>query len=356
MSRPNTQDIDLRAVFMRNWSTIDERGEMHSGSGGAMGCDWLRDWHDVQRVCRHLGNIPVELIDLSRDYWVHVFEPALGQWSDGTTPNPDVECNRSIKFGALMDRVLGAQPREHSWLATGHYARLIRRDGYTMIARAADATKDQSFFLSSVPSSRLAHSVFPLGLMHKHETRALARKWALPTAENSESMGLCFVGERGAGAHAFARFLDGYVEGGAGDMITPDGTVVGTHCGLHTYTIGQRARLAGHTERFYVARKDPASRRITVVPGNTHPLLLCTALHVSTFHWTADVAHPPQLLAQVRYRTPPSPCTVKQHGAAGVAVRFDPPVAAVSPGQTIALYDGDVCLGSGTIDRVDTLA
>ena len=153
MSRPNTQDIDLRAVFMRNWSTIDERGEMHSGSGGAMGCDWLRDWHDVQRVCRHLGNIPVELIDLSRDYWVHVFEPALGQWSDGTTPNPDVECNRSIKFGALMDRVLGAQPREHSWLATGHYARLIRRDGYTMIARAADATKDQSFFLSSVPSS-----------------------------------------------------------------------------------------------------------------------------------------------------------------------------------------------------------
>ena len=262
----------MRAVFMRNWSTIDERGEMHSGSGGAMGCDWLRDWHDVQRVCRHLGNIPVELIDLSRDYWVHVFEPALGQWSDGTTPNPDVECNRSIKFGALMDRVLGAQPREHSWLATGHYARLIRRDGYTMIARAADATKDQSFFLSSVPSSRLAHSVFPLGLMHKHETRALARKWALPTAENSESMGLCFVGERGAGAHAFARFLDGYVEGGAGDMITPDGTVVGTHCGLHTYTIGQRARLAGHTERFYVARKDPASRRITVVPGKTHPL------------------------------------------------------------------------------------
>lgn len=149
---------------MRNWSTLDERGSMQAGSGGAMGCDWQREWRDVQAVCRHLGRIPVDMIDLSQAYWLQVFEPALEQWTEGTTPNPDVECNRyvtssltasSIKFGALMDRILG--PSLDGWLATGHYAQRTMYEGRTLLQRGRDPTKDQSFFLSSVPPSRLTH-------------------------------------------------------------------------------------------------------------------------------------------------------------------------------------------------------
>lgn len=346
---------------MRNWSTADEHGIMHGGSGGAMGCDWQREWHDVQAVCRHLGGMQVEMIDLSRDYWVHVFEPALGQWSDGTTPNPDVECNKFIKFGALMDRVVPKSLIRPTWLATGHYARIAPRVEHTQIypvvRRAADPMKDQSFFLSSVSSSRLDRSLFPLGDMHKSDVRSLARSLALPTCEKSESMGLCFVGERGSGAHAFARFLDQYVANEAGAFVTPEGQYLGMHRGLHTLTIGQRARISGKPQRYYVARKDPVTRQIIVVPSKSHPMLQCTSLQSRVFSWVTGVpVLDTQLLAQVRYRQNAVPCFVRAHGLDGVHVEFTTSVEAVSPGQTVVLYDGELCLGSGTIDHVQTMA
>lgn len=348
-------DVNLRAVYMRNWSTLDESGSMAPGSGGASGCEWQKEWEDVQRVCRHLGGIPVELVNLSREYWVDVFEPALGQWADGVTPNPDVECNRSIKFGALLERI------HTPWLATGHYARIERSAdrASACLRRAVDASKDQSYYLSSVREDALIRSIFPLGGLLKHSVRELARKHALPTAEKDESMGLCFVGERG-GKRGFARFLDGYVEASPGDICMPDGQVIGRHSGLHSYTVGQRARVSGLAERYFVARKDPQSNTIIVVPGSTHPMLECTSLSSQSFSWisrhgAASLASANNLAAQVRYRQAPVPCQVTSDGER-VTVTARAPVYAVTQGQYVALYDKDICLGSGIIDQVQTRA
>lgn len=348
------QDYDVRGVYMRNWSTADEMGSMQGGSGGVMGCAWQKEWQDVQAVAQQLG-MRVDMIDLSRDYWHHVFEPALEQWTDGTTPNPDVACNRSIKFGALLDAI------KAPWLATGHYARIgTRHEGHTafpVVQRAIDTSKDQSFFLSSVPSTRLTRSLFPLGELYKTDVRRIARAFQLPTSNKDESMGLCFVGERGSGAHAFARFLDQYVVSEPGDFVTPDGHILGRHRGLHTLTIGQRARIAGEPQRYYVARKEAATRRIIVVPSKTHPMLQCTSLTTSSFAWATGVPvlHT-QLLAQVRYRQAAVPCFVRESLGGGVHISFAPSVEAVAPGQSVALYDADTCLGSGTIEHVQTMA
>ncbi|PKI82562.1 hypothetical protein MVES_003373 [Malassezia vespertilionis] len=270
------EDVDLRAVYMRNWSSLDESGAMQPGSGGAMGCAWQEEWNDVQNVCKHLGNIPVELVDLSREYWHDVFAPALAQWSDGATPNPDVACNRSIKFGTLMERM---RIGPNAWLATGHYARIAWRADAEMhssayIRRALDASKDQSYYLSSVPSERVA----------------------------------------------------------------------------------QRARVSGCKERYFVARKHLDTNAITVVPRATHPMLQCSALETEPFVWAASAPSLPcALQAQVRYRQAAETCKVYAAGH-GVRVEFATPVLAVAPGQVVALYDGDLCLGSGVIGRVDTLA
>ncbi|WFD24996.1 tRNA-5-taurinomethyluridine 2-sulfurtransferase [Malassezia equina] len=353
---------------------MDETGSMQAGSGGAMGCDWQREWHDVQAVCRHLGHIPVEMIDLSREYWLHVFEPALELWHDGSTPNPDVECNRyvdahqlrSIKFGALRDRLQSQHP---GWLATGHYAQIAwRRDDqgqlYPLIQRAVDRLKDQSFFLSSVPSERLTQvrrlsdheTLFPLGTYVKADVRRLAREMNLPTADKDESMGLCFVGERGSSAHAFARFLDNYVTSEPGDFVTPDGRVVGRHPGLYTLTIGQRARIPSLPQRYFVAKKDVAQRRIVVVPDKTHPLLQCAFLHSRSFVWAHHLPRwDATLQAQIRYRQDAEPCRVTPLADGGVQVAFPQGITAVSPGQTVVVYEGDLCVGSGTIDHVHTM-
>lgn len=342
-------DVDLRAVYMRNWSMLDERGQD--------GCAWQKEWEDVQRVCRHLGGIPVDLVNLSREYWTDVFEPALGQWADGVTPNPDIECNRAIKFGALLERI------RTPLLATGHYARIERAsvdgEARARLRRAADASKDQSYYLSAVGEDALLRSVFPLGELHKRDVRALARAHALPTAEKSESMGLCFVGERG-GRRGFARFLGEYVEGAPGDIRLADGRVIGRHAGLHTYTVGQRARVSGLSTRFFVARKCTATNSITVVPGYTHPMLECVALAADEFAWipregARALAGASQLLAQVRYRQAPVRCRAEALGKR-VTVYMEEPVHAVTHGQSVALYDGDTCLGSGVIDRVQTRA
>ncbi|WFD08440.1 tRNA-5-taurinomethyluridine 2-sulfurtransferase [Malassezia vespertilionis] len=352
------EDVDLRAVYMRNWSSLDESGAMQPGSGGAMGCAWQEEWNDVQNVCKHLGNIPVELVDLSREYWHDVFAPALAQWSDGATPNPDVACNRSIKFGTLMERM---RIGPNAWLATGHYARIAWRADAEMhssayIRRALDASKDQSYYLSSVPSERVAQSIFPLGDLTKAHVRNMARAFALPTAERRESMGLCFVGERGKSTHGFARFLGGYVEGTAGPLLDEHGDYIGKHDGLHTFTIGQRARVSGCKERYFVARKHLDTNAITVVPRATHPMLQCSALETEPFVWAASAPSLPcALQAQVRYRQAAETCKVYAAGH-GVRVEFATPVLAVAPGQVVALYDGDLCLGSGVIGRVDTLA
>lgn len=229
-----------------------------------------------------------------------------------------------------------------------------------------DRTKDQSYYLSSVSEDRLRQSIFPLGAMLKQDVRALARRHALPTAERDESMGICFIGERGKfstflGAYGERFFLttDDYVEGSEGEIVSPEGTALGRHNGLHHYTIGQRARIGGLLERFFVAHKDVIGNRLVIAPGDTHPLLQCTALSTSTFHWipedgAACLHGATQLAAQVRSQAGAAPCRAEPVNGA-VRVVFDDPVTAVSPGQVVALYDRDVCLGSGEILHTETV-
>lgn len=371
--------FDLSAVFMRNWNELDESGQFEPGSGGASGCTWQRDWDDVQAVCRHLGNIPVRMIDLSKEYWTQVFEPALDDWRQGTTPNPDVSCNREIKFGALMDRLIPAsRGGSKSWLATGHYAHVAWSGqggdaARPMLMRAKDRTKDQTYYLSSVGEDKLAHAHFPLAHLLKSEVRDLAKKYELPTAERRESMGICFIGTRGSdGAKAvsntqgFSTFLNGYIASAPGEMVDEAGQVVSTHGGLHTLTVGQGARIRGATSKYYVARKDIPNNRIVVVQGKDHPMLQCRRLYVRDVEWIWREP-PPELkdgglgsvalLAQVRHRQMETECLVSRgkDGKGGYVVEFAEPVLAVAPGQVLGLWRRDWCLGSAVIDSVDTV-
>lgn len=374
--------FDLEAVFMRNWNELDESGTMEPGSGGATGCTWQRDWHDVQAVCRHLGNLPVKMVDLSREYWTQVFEPALDDWRQGTTPNPDVSCNREIKFGALMDRLLPLcgenSGGRKSWLATGHYAHVAwneQADGPArpMLMRAKDRTKDQTYYLSSVVEDRLAHAHFPLSHLLKSQVRELAKKHSLPTAERRESMGICFVGTRGSdgskgvsNTQGFSTFLNGYITSPPGEIVDEHGQVVSTHRGLHTLTVGQGARICGATSKYYVAKKDIVNNRIVVVQGKQHPMLLCRRLYVKDIEWIwrepppelkGDGVGEVSLLAQVRHRQVETECVVSrvEDGRNGYVVEFPEPVLAVAPGQVLGLWRGDWCLGSAVIQSVDTV-
>ena len=376
--------FELQAVFMRNWNELDEAGRMQPGSGGASGCTWQRDWEDVQSVCRHLGNIPVRMVDLSREYWTQVFEPALDDWSHGTTPNPDVSCNREIKFGALMDRVLptipttgGEEGGKKSWLATGHYADVewteIDQKPRPRLMRAKDRTKDQSYYLSSVAEDRLAHAHFPLAHLLKSQVRELAQRFNLPTAARKESMGICFIGTRGSDGQSisntqgFSSFLNGYIASAPGDIVDAEtNAVVSTHQGLHTLTVGQGARIRGASSKYYVANKDLHNNRILVVQGKTHPMLMCSRLHVANVEWIwkeepVELAErgggSVRLLAQVRHRQVESVCTVSraEGGKGGYVVEFEQPVLAVAPGQVLGLWRDDWCLGSAVIQSVETV-
>ncbi|KAG6809150.1 hypothetical protein H0H92_001400 [Tricholoma furcatifolium] len=231
------QDYDLSAVFMRNWDTRDE-------SGTDKGCEWEKDWEDVQRVCRVL-DIPCKMIDLSREYWNRVFEPSLRQWEDGVTPNPDILCNREIKFGALL---------EHLPIASSPSLTLVK---YT--------TKDQTYFLAGISEQGLDRACFPLGNLLKTKVRELARRYRLPTAERRESMGICFVGKKSK----FGDFISSYIPPNPGPIIdVSTGSILATHQGLWNYTIGQGARLPGMKEKAFVVRKDVDKNAVYIAPGS----------------------------------------------------------------------------------------
>ncbi|KAI0636560.1 SIT4 phosphatase-associated protein-domain-containing protein [Trametes polyzona] len=349
------QDYDLSAVFMRNWDTRDE-------SGTDSGCEWKKDWEDVQRVCRML-DIPCEMVDLSREYWTRVFEPALEMWESGETPNPDVWCNREVKYGALVDRLI----RKDAWLATGHYAdktwarpplNLSNLFAYDKIPprpqlrRPADRTKDQTYYLSAIPEASLAQTLFPLAPYKKTEVREMAQKWGLPTAEREESMGICFVGEK----RRFDDFIAQYIPSKPGPIIDmTNGKTVGKHDGLFTFTIGQNARIKGMPQKMIVARKDAKANAIYVVPGSTHPALYSSSMIVDKWKWIWADTPPPGvdsskgLLAQVqyRYRMLDVPCRVYQQGDGRVKIDFRRPQLSVAPGQVAAIWKNDWCLGFG---------
>ncbi len=333
------QGHDVCALFMKNWEEDDRAGY----------CAAAEDLGYAERVCERLG-IPLHTVNFSAEYWDGVFEPFLADYAQGRTPNPDVLCNREIKFRAFLDHAL-----EHvggDAVATGHYAR-VRRDGnrYRLL-KGVDPHKDQSYFLHAVDQSALARARFPVGELTKTQVRALARKAGLAPHDRRDSTGICFIGER-----PFREFLKQYLAPRPGDIESVDGALIGRHEGLMYYTLGQRRGLGigGRRGRegapWYVAGKDAARNVLVVAQGHDHARLYSRGLRAGDVHWVAGEppALPLRCRAKVRYRQPDQACRVLPAGDDAVRVEFDQPQWAVTPGQFVVLYQGEECLGGGVI-------
>ncbi|WP_423189624.1 tRNA 2-thiouridine(34) synthase MnmA [Alkalibacterium sp. f15] len=335
------QGYDVIGVFMKNWDDTDENGV----------CTATEDYKDVALVANKIG-IPYYSINFEKEYWDKVFQYFLDEYKKGRTPNPDVMCNKEIKFKAFLDYAisLGAE-----YVATGHYARVKRdEDGTTHMLRGIDANKDQTYFLNRLSQEQLSKVMFPIGEMDKSEVRKIAEEAGLATAKKKDSTGICFIGEKD-----FKEFLMNYLPAQPGNMVAEDGEIMGQHDGLMYYTIGQRKGLGiGGTgqsnEPWFVIGKNLKNNELIVGQGFTHPNLYATRLEASEFTFTIDKDFPEtfKCTAKFRYRQKDVGVTVHLNKEDNTAVvEFDEPARAITPGQAIVLYDGDECLGGGTIDR-----
>jgi len=329
---------DVQALHMTNWE--DDDGY----------CTAAADLQDARRVCEQL-EIPLHHVNFAKQYRDQVFEYFLSEYRVGRTPNPDVLCNREIKFGVFRDyaKRLGGE-----LLATGHYARSAIVDGTGALFKGKDPNKDQSYFLHAVSAEALAETLFPLGNKLKSEVREIARDYGLAVYDKKDSTGICFIGER-----PFREFLATYLPASPGPMRTPDGTVVGEHQGLMYYTMGQRhglgigGRRDSGEEPWYVVAKEVAENALIVAQGE-HDLLFTRCIQAEDPSW---IGRPPAGLetgvrckAKIRYRQPDQDCDVRLLGN-GLEVRFDVQQKAATPGQFVVFYDGDRCLGGAVINR-----
>ncbi|CAM4133114.1 tRNA 2-thiouridine(34) synthase MnmA [Paenibacillus alkaliterrae] len=338
------QGYDVIGIFMKNWDDTDEFGH----------CTAEEDSEDVRRVCDQIG-IPYYTVNFERQYYDKVFTYFLDEYKRGRTPNPDVMCNREIKFGDFLQRALelGAD-----YLATGHYARVERTpEGETKLLRGVDSNKDQTYFLSALNQKQLAKAMFPIGHLPKPEVRRIAEEAGLYTAKKKDSTGVCFIGERN-----FKTFLSGYLPAQSGDMIDiRSGEKKGRHDGLMYYTLGQRQGLgiggSGSGEPWFVAEKDLERNLLYVVQGEQHPSLYSVSLTATGMNWIvpSSYAGPLRCTAKFRYRQQDQGVTVTMMEDGSAHIVFDKPQKAVTPGQAVVLYDGDICLGGGTIDTVQKI-
>jgi len=334
------QGFDVSGVFMKNWDEDD----------GTEYCTALADLADAQEVCDRL-RIPLGTVNFASEYWDHVFEIFLLEYAAGRTPNPDILCNKEIKFRVFLEyaRDLGAD-----LIATGHYARVEVLGGGYRLLKGVDPNKDQSYFLYSLGQNQLARTLFPIGGMEKSEVRRIAAKAGFANARKKDSTGICFIGER-----RFREFLQRYLPARPGEMQTPDGESVGRHDGLMYYTLGQRQGLGiggvqGATqEPWYVLRKDLERNVLIVGQGQSHRLLLSNALEAGTLDWVNNkpLATPLRCAAKTRYRQPDQACVVEPIGSGRCRVTFDQPQRAVTPGQSVVFYQGEECLGGGVIEQ-----
>lgn len=332
---------DVQALHMTNWQ--DDDGY----------CTAAADLQDARRICDRL-DITLHHVNFSREYRDQVFSHFLDEYRAGRTPNPDILCNREIKFGVFLDH---AKRLGGDLIATGHYARTRRIAGETALFKAKDRSKDQSYFLHAVGEDALAITVFPLGELLKSEVRGVARDHGLDVHDKRDSTGICFIGER-----PFREFLASYLPANPGPMRTPDGQTVGEHHGLMYYTLGQRQGLGiggrqdSGDEPWYVAAKDPGQNALIVVQGD-HPLRYSAALEASDASWingvpaTLRAGESLACTAKIRYRQDDQECAVGTTDDDSLAVHFDGRQAAVTPGQYVVFYDGDRCLGGAVIDR-----
>ncbi|MBQ8082353.1 MAG: tRNA 2-thiouridine(34) synthase MnmA [Clostridia bacterium] len=330
------QGHEVIGVFMNNWDEQDENGV----------CTARTDWRDVQDVC-DLLDIPYYAVDFSKEYMENVFQEFLSEYAAGRTPNPDVLCNREIKFKAFLDyaKQMGADR-----MATGHF---VRTDDEGNLLKGADPAKDQSYFLYMVHREQLRYSLFPVGGMTKGEVREIARDAKIPVSEKKDSTGICFIGERN-----FKRFLSTYLPAQPGDIVLSNGEVVGRHDGLMYYTLGQRRGLGiggrGDGRRFFVIEKDLKNNRLVVAQGDDDPRLYsdgCVCGDITFVGGPIPEGIPVPLTVKLRYRQADQPCVATLVGSR-LLLRFEKPQRAVTPGQSAVLYDGEKCLGGGIIESL----
>ena len=328
------QGYDVVGIFMKNWEDDDDSEY----------CSSRQDWLDAASVADVIG-IDVEHVNFAAEYKDRVFAEFLREYQAGRTPNPDILCNAEIKFKAFLDHAmrLGAEK-----IATGHYARVREAGGAFQLLKGLDPSKDQSYFLHRLNQAQLSKTLFPVGELHKTEVRRIAAEIGLPNAKKKDSTGICFIGER-----PFREFLNRYLPRKPGPMVTPEGKRVGEHIGLAFYTIGQRKGIGigGKGEPWYVAAKDPKTNTLVVVQGHDHPLLMKPTLEAVDATWISGSPPPERTAhtAKTRYRQADAPCTLSKVLDSEIRVDFPSPQWAVTPGQSVVLYDGEVCLGGGVI-------
>jgi len=325
---------EVVGLFMKNWGE-DDSDEY---------CSTREDLIDAAAAADTIG-IELEAVNFSAEYKERVFAEFLREYAAGRTPNPDVLCNAEIKFRAFLDHAmrLGAAK-----IATGHYARVVFEEKTFRLLRGTDNTKDQSYFLHRLTQEQLSRVIFPVGEMKKTEVRRIAREAGLAIHAKKDSTGICFIGER-----PFREFLNRYLPRVPGPIKTPEGKILGEHIGLAFYTIGQRKGIGigGAGEAWYVADKRIDSNELVVVQGHDHPLLMKKSLSASETAWISGKAPeaPSAHTAKTRYRQADAPCTLSRVLESEIRVDFSSPQWAVTPGQSVVLYDGELCLGGGVI-------
>ncbi len=342
------QGLQVEALFMKNWEE-DDNSEY---------CSAAKDLADAQAVADQLG-ITLHKVNFSHEYWDSVFSHFLHEYQAGRTPNPDILCNKEIKFKAFLAHALALGADS---IATGHYAGISQSpQGHWQLRCAADADKDQTYFLHLLNQEQLAHTRFPLAGLAKTTVRTIAKEQGFSVYQKKDSTGICFIGER-----RFRDFLARYLPAKKGDIVTPDGKLLGKHQGVFYFTIGQRHGLGiGGTrdsaeDAWFVASKDVEHNLLIVVQGHDHPLLLASHLLAEQEHWI-DPATAARLKngqglnckARCRHRQPLQDCTVSRESNGQLGVAFAAPQRAITPGQAVVFYDDTICLGGATIVQAD---
>lgn len=331
------EGYNVIGMFMKNWEEKNAEGA----------CIAEADYEDVVRVCERIG-IPHYTVNFVQEYWEGVFSKFLREYEAGFTPNPDILCNKEIKFKALLDRAMeyGAD-----YLATGHYVRKRETGDFPELVKGLDPGKDQSYFLHAIDGNSLKKALFPIGELHKSTVRSIAAQNGLATAAKKDSTGICFIGKRN-----FKSFLSRYVEGKPGNFETLAGKIVGKHDGIAYYTIGQRHGLGigGTGDAWYVVGKDIPRNVVYIEQGAQHPALFSDTLTATEATWISPASLPSlpfSCSAKIRYRQPDQPCTIERLETGRLHISFDIPQRAITPRQSIVFYKGDVCLGGALIEE-----
>jgi tRNA-specific 2-thiouridylase len=332
------QGYQVEGLFMKNWEEDDT----------AEYCSASVDLEDAQSVADQLG-IKLHTMNFASEYWDNVFTYFLAEYKAGRTPNPDIMCNKEIKFKAFLDFALD---KGADYIATGHYARIEQRGEHFLMLKGVDNNKDQTYFLYTLQQHQLSRSLFPVGYLPKDEVRDIAARANFSTARKKDSTGICFIGER-----KFRDFLQRFLPAQPGEIVTPQGRVIGEHQGLMYYTLGQRQGLGIGGQKdlpeapWFVIDKDLTKNRLIVAQGHQNDYLLNDSLCASQLHWVAGKAPGTAFscAAKIRYRQTEQACQViVEEDVAKVC--FTQPQRAITPGQSIVFYDQQICLGGGIID------